>query len=300
MAITLEFLNRNVEEDGVKIYKSETPFTTSNLPPVYDTIEPGSIRYRDTSVNRGEEFYYMVETFRGSDRAFSNTMLAKALAIDTGPGPSRLVGGDSRTGYYGTLSSSELITGDALASLVGLTAGTSQYSNTDWLKYSLDGKTVFVSKKNIRNSVSWDHLNAVNVVNNSRTITIQGEQYRIGLLKGLGPDTSGYVRNTYDTPATYGSEWNRLMYPVSIDIPSYPKTSQTIDNWASFPQDDSADGLNITAGNGRYSWTQETDPTNTTYRVGRGYNSVTNLRSGTSSDTYADVGWRVRLELVTS
>lgn len=201
--------------------------------------------------------------------------------------------------YLGEVPASELITGNDLASLVGLAAGTSQNSDTNWLKYRSEGKILYVSKKNIRNNVTWNQLNAVNVVNSSRIITIKGEQYRIGLLKGLGPDTSGFVRNSYDNPATFGSEWNRLMYPVSIDIPSYPKTSQTIDNWANFPQDDSADGLNISTGNGAYSWCQETNPTDSTRCVYRGNSSVTLLNSNTSSNTYATFGWRVRLELIT-
>lgn len=209
---------------------------------------------------------------------------------DAGPG--------TIAGYFGEVSSSELITGDDLAGVMGVTAGTSQNNDVTWLKFYIDGKILFVAKKSIRYSISWDSLDQANVVNGDEVTVINGRVFRVRLLKGLGPDTTGYVNDSHDNAATYGSEWNRLMYPVSIDIPNYPKTSQTIDNWAHFPQDDSSDGLNISLGNGRRSWCQETNPSAPANRVYRG-NSVTYLSSNTSSTTGTNYGWRPVLELVT-
>ena len=63
------------------------------------------------------------------------------------PGPTTLIGGDMTEGFFGEVTSAELITGDALASEVGISAGTSQNSTAGWLKFALDDKILFVAKK---------------------------------------------------------------------------------------------------------------------------------------------------------
>lgn len=287
------------KEDGFRIYKDIEPLDPNKLPSPFKVLPPGTTSYTDTELVNGVTYYYLVSVFKGEYEAVATMRSFTPGGLVLGPGSQNLIGNTDTEGYFGEVTSSELITGNDLASLVGVSGGTSQNSNTNWLKFFIDDRIVFVSKKNIRNAVSWDMLNTANVINGSRIITIGQYQYKIGLLKGLGPDTSGYATNSYDNPATYGSEWNRLLYPVSIDIPTYPKTSQTIDNWANFPQDDSSDGLNISVGNGRYSWCQETDPLTPANRVFRGRSSVTHLVSSTSSITTAGYGWRVRLELIT-
>lgn len=301
--VKLKWIDRSIVEDGFRVYRDTKPIDIHNLPEPLAELPPNTEEFEDEGLLPYTKYHYVIGTYRGSENRYSAQQIVDTGLMDRGPGPQNVIGSNGTEGYFGELASSELITGDALASLVGLTGGTSQNSTTNWLKFFIDGKIVFVSKKNIRNSVSWDMLNAANVINGSRIITIGQYQYRIGLLKGLNPDTSVPYTQGYDVPSGLNSEWNRLMYPVSSDEgiqEDRQKHSQTIPNWANFPQDDSEDGLNISVGNGRYSWVQETNPTNTSYRVIRGSYSVAYLGSGTSSVTSAICGWRARLELVTS
>ena len=50
-----------------------------------------------------------------------------------GPGNRILLKGTMDAGWFGEVKASDFITGDELAKLIGLTAGTSQYSDEPWL-----------------------------------------------------------------------------------------------------------------------------------------------------------------------
>src|SRR5690606_28710751 len=101
-----------------------------------------------------------------------------------------LIAGDEATGFYGEVPANDFITGDALASMLGLTSGASQNSDEPWLKFSIDGKTIFKSKKPFRNSISWNHIHAVNAVYGDRIITIEGNDYKVRLMRGAENDPS--------------------------------------------------------------------------------------------------------------
>lgn len=300
MAITIDFINRNTDEEGIRVYRSLTPFTQETLPEVYDTIGPGQYRYVDELVARGQEFHYMLETFRGDDSGFSELLLAKALPIETGPGPQLLIGGDSRAGFYGEVPVGELINGTALATLIGLTDGVAYNDNEPWLKFSLDGETLFVAKAPYRHTISWDMINAVNAVSGDRIIQIAGEDFSIGLLEGLGKDHS-VISAGYDPQISHGSEWNRLMYNVALPLgtASDIRDSQVGDQWANYNQAGVAGGLWLSGGNGRFSWCKETNPTNATQGVFRGNISVSLLNYNASSSASSGYGWRPRLKLIT-
>lgn len=297
MSITIDFINRNTQADNILVYRAPTSFTETSLPSVHDTIDPLATNYTDPDVVRGQEFYYMLCAVRGSDRAYSSILHAYALPNNTGPGPQTLIGGDSRAGYYGTISAADFITGDDLAQAIGLTAGSAQNSDVDWMKFAYQGETYFIPKKNHRHSISWNSLNGANAIDGSKIITIGLDEFHVELMKGLNPVPSVPFTEGYDVPSGYNSMWNELLYKVAVDIPTYPKTSQVGPNWANFLQDNSADGLNITAGNGRHSWCQEVNPTNSSNCVYRGNHSVTGLNTIPTPAAYSDNGWRSALRV---
>ncbi len=204
-------------------------------------------------------------------------------------------------GFFGEVTGSELIIMSDLTSQLGVTQGTAQNLDTPWLKFYLDGRILYVAKKNIRHSISYDHLIDKDIVDGSKIITINGLQYRVGLLGGIDDDYSGTVIDGYNLPWTMRSEWTRLMYNVASDegiASNRWKQGQVGENWVEYPQDDSTNGLNISVGNGRYSWSRELNPTNSAQAVLRG-NSVATVSPSPSSYALSFYGWRPRLELVT-
>lgn len=204
-----------------------------------------------------------------------------------------------RDGFYGELPVTELISGDALASAIGLTAGIAQHSNEPWLKFNLDGRTLFVAKKPYRYNISWGQLNAANAVYGSRTIEINGDTFKVRLLKGSATDPHVGVGGTaYDPVGAYGSEWNRLLYPLIPDPssrPSFPLTGEGLlyGEWANYTETELV--LILAGGNGRLQWCQESQGTN---RVARGSFGVSGLHLVPASYVDANCGWRPCLELV--
>ncbi|MCF8012461.1 MAG: hypothetical protein K9L56_14410, partial [Clostridiales bacterium] len=80
------------------------------------------------------------------------------------PGPKILAKGNREAGFFGFVSSSELITGDALALDLGLTAGTSMYSDGPLIKYMEQGRVNFTPLKGFRHSIAWNSIYNVGAV----------------------------------------------------------------------------------------------------------------------------------------
>jgi hypothetical protein len=222
------------------------------------------------------------------------------------------------TGYFGTVSSAEFISGSALASSIGLTAGTAINDTTDWLKFYWHGQIHYIPMKPLRHSVTWDAIydrgavygvssmglfgkgtTAPSVVQN-REVTIGTDTFRVKLLKGA---ENGDVDGSTSFPAAdesgRNSEYNDLIYRVHQDVPSsasgltYDGGGQIGDNWASYTDAD----LVIAAGDGRYKWAIERRSDATSSRVCRVTGSLSYLGSHASSLVTADYGWLPSLVL---
>lgn len=198
------------------------------------------------------------------------------------------------TAFLGEVSGANFISGSGLRAMVGLTAGTSRNPSVDWLNFSLDGKIIYVAKKNIQGSISWDNLNALDIVYGGKIVTIGGRQYKVRLLKGRGDSyTTNYVSG-YDIPETHGSEWNRLMYHVSGR--PFANVSNTLasegiteGDWAQYSEAD----LDMII----YSHCQDM-VNGTNSRALRGANGVSFAHSRAPANVASNYGWRPCLELV--
>lgn len=199
---------------------------------------------------------------------------------------------------------SEFITGAALASQIGLTAGTSQHSDAGWLLFEdpVDGKVKYVAKKPYRHTVTWNHINATGAVFGTKTVTINDKVYKVRLLK-IGTTGDVYTGGSggYDQVDTYGSEWNRLFYPLipkPISKPAGGLSNEGIlyGSLGSYTETDLI--TDNTAGKGSASWCQETPSRSTGARVFRGNLSVSYVFWVPASYVDSLMGWRPVLELV--
>ena len=195
------------------------------------------------------------------------------------------------------------INGTALASEIGLTAGTAQFPNEPWLHFELDGKTLYVAKKPYRHSASWDQINARGAVFGTKTVVINGKTYKVRLLKSVASgDMYTGSDVVYDPVEAYGSEWNRLFYPIHsgkhTDTLNPPSVSGEGIHFGTLAQYTDIDlVVHYTAGNGSYSWCQESVSSDTTRRVCRGVIGVSSLFWDTASNATSRNGWRPVLEL---
>lgn len=165
-------------------------------------------------------------------------------------------------GFYGEVSAANLISGDDLASYLGLTAGTAQYSDAGWLKCVLGGRFLFVAKKNFRYGISWDQINAAGAIYGKKFIALGGNLYAIKLLTS--------------------PEWDRIIQPLHKDgiLPRLYNYSDS--------------DLQIT-GSGGYTWTSTPSGS---YRVQRGGSSVGDSGTNTPSNSLYTLGWRPVLEFI--
>lgn len=153
------------------------------------------------------------------------------IVKDTGPGPQKLVASykataDKITGYYGILNSSEFITYSQLKT--DLNVGGTVMADVGWMKLHIDGKVLFVPRRCITNTVSWDNIywlglmygidgngityNSVTPRNQLVIKTIQGYKFKIRCFNGALTNPT-YITNSGDTDSslTKGCEYDRLM-----------------------------------------------------------------------------------------
>jgi len=182
-----------------------------------------------------------------------------------------LLAGDDQLGWYGEVSAADFITGDALASLVNLTAGSSINSAHGWLKFAYKGKTLLTSKRPLRSTISWNDLNARALITGNTVVSINGLQYKVRLFFG----------NT-------GLEWDDLMYRVWENDPTgtFWERYTSVDLVATNPGSDP----------GRDNWCQESAGTGT-YRT-RGNGGMQGYYDGSAASADSGRGWRPVLELV--
>ncbi len=219
---------------------------------------------------------------------------------------SNVIEGPPGVEFLGEVPTAGFINGLELASAIGLSAGIAQHSDSPWLHFILDGVELYVAKKPYRHSASWDQINAAGAVFGSRTVTINGRIYKVRLLRSIPSGdryTGGSVNSVFDPVGAYGSEWNRLMYPIhstkhqNAQNPS-PESGEGIQLGTLAQYTDTDLVVHSSGGNGSYSWCQETPSDNTGMRVIRGAAGVSFLGLYAASWVNSYTGWRPVLELV--
>lgn len=243
----------------------------------------------------------------GRERVPKSTSAPDVALDDTtnAPGPKTLIGGDMQAGFFGEVPASELITGDALASTVGIAQGVSQFSDTPWLKFAYEGNIQYVAKKTVRYSISWDAIAQAGAVygdggsQGDATVKIKGNNYKVRLVRGANGMTA--IARDYNY---HLSEWNRLMLPIHENVNndgwSYPNNVGEDDVVALWGDGYSDRDLvtNHTENNGGLTWTQETLHGIPSSRFARGFFGVLGATVTNSSVDLSNRGWRPVLELV--
>lgn len=152
-------------------------------------------------------------------------------------------------------------------------------SDTTWLKFAHTGKTLFVAKRPVRHSISWNMLNAKGIVF-GKELVIGGNKYKIRLLTGGNANPA----------ESSGGEWNDLMYRISAEDP-------TGTFWARYTSGDLNDVTDPQLGHLKF--VQEASSGFASYSIVRGYSGqISSFGAVPSSSNENGAGWLPVLELI--
>ena len=196
---------------------------------------------------------------------------------------------DSFSLFLGELSDAEFISYRSVGTTTGVGGSNLSNQGAGWLEFELEGQTLIVAKKNIMHSVSWQTLNTLGLVFGTKTITVNGVDYKVRLLKGADTDPS-VIGAGYYYPGTHNSEWSRLFYPIIRDdskIPTPPRDAGALYTQAELNMNSSF-----------YSWCQEVSGSNPTQRIVRGYYACSYFTRQVSTSVSISVGWRPCFEKI--
>jgi hypothetical protein len=103
------------------------------------------------------------------------------------------------TPFRGEVLSTDFISGSALATAIGLTAGTLVNDTSAWLKFVDNGKTFYMPKLPIRKTITWEALSALGAVTGTKTVVIGGLTYKVRLMTGgSGANPTNTAGGEYD------------------------------------------------------------------------------------------------------
>ena len=208
--------------------------------------------------------------------------------------------------FLGEMPANHLITGDDLASELGLTAGTGFNSDAGWLKYVRNGKTCYMATRPFRYDLSWEDIYDVGAVGDKAEkppdyeeeveqdaeIEKDGQKYKVRLPYGGEGDTEDAKEDEFGS-----NEWNTVMYALAACIDDGHLGVKAGYWWGNYLNDELGIGGDSNP-DGRRNWCQETDPDDEDLRVVRGTFRVSHFNTHTSSSSNSINGFRPVLELL--
>ena len=155
-----------------------------------------------------------------------NTKIAKILSgggilwekKSLGPGPTELIAGDMNAGFFGEVPTEDFISGQDLVNYALNRRYKAQFSDEPWLKFAYKGKVQFIAKKILLYNAKYEDLSVNGLIDGSKTIKIQGINYKIRLIKGVA-DNANLKNTPLEAESAHYSEWNQLMLPIHENAP---------------------------------------------------------------------------------
>lgn len=172
----------------------------------------------------------------------------------------------------------------------------SDANKLQWHKIKDGAKTLLICDRVILVNVSWNDLNGDNRVL-GKTITIDGQQYKLRLMTGGSNYRSGTDAYSGGTPTA--NEWDRFVTREEAITGLPSPASSDLDTTLNSTDKNSAHNQ-FWNWMGVYSWAQETYTGNSAYRAIRGYGSARSWYYGDASGRSYYFGWRPVLEILNS
>lgn len=237
MNLTLTWRNFNISPVSMAIYRGDAPLNAASLPAPLVTLTAGEETWVDTTVVRGQLYYYMFVTTGATDKV--PTRNYPILAVPRrGHGPNDLIYGDYELGYFGSMPSSEFVASVDILRAIGYdgaaagAAVNSTAATPVWHKFAFKGKILLIPEKAIvTTGMTWMTLaqrGAVygtgtalpdlttpkhNTVQNA-SITVNTDRYLIRLPRGAETDLNAFYTGTGGAITTGNAEFDAVVAPL--------------------------------------------------------------------------------------
>lgn len=200
MALRITWENKNIRPVEVEIYRSDSTIDRNNLPAPIKVVTDGGTSFIDAGAEMGNTYYYAIAVKEGNSRVFSQERKVK-VEVNRGAGPSKLIWGDERYGYYGMLTTPEFISyGEIYAAALapGLPATPTA---CNWHKFIRHNKIIYVPDRRL-GLINWmtvynagmvfgvdgpgpaNMIAGITPVNQKQLIFFQGSNYFPRLMRG--------------------------------------------------------------------------------------------------------------------
>lgn len=248
MQTVLSWVNPNAISVITKIYRSAAEINRANPGTPLVTLSAGETSWVDDTAVAGINYYYLVVVISAANPndfiVSRNYRTSSARA--RGPGPQTLQYGDTKLGYFGTVTSSEILTRQELIAKYS-TLGAPVVVNpthTLWHKFVRNNKILYVPESLIATNVTWSALYSAGLVfgydgdgkgnpadlpgtkvNQLRTVTSGKNVFIVRLPTGFD-DTHAAVPGTAlvgEFASPYSNEWEDIYAPLCLPVPPTQK-----------------------------------------------------------------------------
>lgn len=232
MGVKLKWDDQSSQKlDGIEIYRSASKIDTSNPGTLVATVAGTATAYEDNTVANKSIYYYRILAKKGTDKAWSENILAGYFS-ETGPGNTTPLRGDWLAGLMDIIPAASFITSAALrAKIPALAALSGGTEPTSWYKFTYKGKILFFPDSSLV-TASWQQIYNAGLmfgtddvgkvpagvtpgtVNQRTVVEINGLRYIVRCPRLSTIPTDQFLT---DQSQTLGSEWRDTMARCLLD-----------------------------------------------------------------------------------
>lgn len=220
MAVYLEWVNPN-KGGETEVFRSASTIDKDNPGTPIVTFNDDTSFYNDPVPKVGDTVFYLIRTSNASNEIVFSREVKLDVTVDTGPGPSDLMWGDTHMGYFGRVSENDL---GIEMSLWGTPS-----SDRFWYKIMRKGKILFIASPLFNSSKNANALIAAKVFNTGITsaydsapstggavMTIRGRRFAPRIAKMFDDGNTDLSPTNYSVMVERGmpmgwSEWTDIL-----------------------------------------------------------------------------------------
>lgn len=244
MLIKLKWSNKNDSSAVIQVYRSTAPIDTAAPGTPLATLLGTASEYSDNTAVSGTTYYYAVAVSKGVNKLFTPVKVFDNV-YHRGPGGDKIIYGDERFGYYGTVATDNFID---VCKILGLSATFSALYRFTWHKFCRKGKVIYVADRPLFSNVLatsvyahavrktvglvsglvWNFDNSAWIDSKKTSINdFGGDKFHFRALRGLPDDWDGSTP-TPEMVSNPTTEFNEIIQCLTTKELYFPSKVGTV------------------------------------------------------------------------